>query len=223
MASFIVGVLSSLAASLVAVAASWMLSRHVRGAGVRLLARATGVGIDRFYPHQKEAEADLVEEISRARWLKVVAGRGNEFTRGMLARAWQEGRLESARFLLPAPGGGRDSWLHRRESAVRRSDPGLYEGMLAEQVRTNAHYLTELGEEQGGVQVRFYELPNTLRIVLTDRAAFITFYREEEHGRDSPCIRAPFPGALYEFARDFFSAVWEAGSGPPRAEPPLDA
>ncbi|MFW5418482.1 hypothetical protein J0910_17875 [Nocardiopsis sp. CNT-189] len=214
MASFIVGVLSSLMASLVAVAATWMLSRHVRRVGVRLLARAVGVGIDRFYPHQREAEADVVEEVSCARWLKVAAGRGSEFTRGTLARAWQGGRLESVRFLLPDPDGGRGSWLYRRESAVRRSDPGLYEGMLAEQVRTNAHYLTELGEEQGDVQIRFYELPNMFRIVLTDRTAFITFYQEEEHGRDSPCIRAPFPGALYEFARDFFAAAWEAGRPP---------
>lgn len=57
-----------------------------------------------------------------ARWVKVMAGRGNELTRDSFQAVWDEAdsRLESVQILLPNPDSGADSYLAHRESEIQK-------------------------------------------------------------------------------------------------------
>ncbi|RCV50995.1 hypothetical protein [Marinitenerispora sediminis] len=215
MASFLSDVLSSLAASGVVVFLGWAMSSRLRRWLVRLLSLLTGTGVLRTYQRQLDAEDDLSRDIARARWLKVLTGRGNALTRDAFAPVWSRSasRVESAWILLPDPERGPDSWLGQREDDVRRFDPGFTPGLLAEQVRANSAYLGEVARTRAGVELRYYDLPNIYRVVATDRAAYITFYESTAHGRHSPCVYAQRPGPLYDAALRMVSAAWR-GSRP---------
>ncbi|QLH20694.1 hypothetical protein [Streptomyces sp. Rer75] len=49
-------------------------------------------------------------------------------------------------------------------------------------------------------------------MIATDRAAYITFYSNSAHGRNSPCLYARAPGLLYSIACQQFDAAWTDSS-----------
>nr|WP_113702213.1 hypothetical protein [Nonomuraea lactucae] len=162
------------------------------------------------------AVPELAAELARARWVRVLAGRGNELTRDGFAAVWEgAGRLESVQVLLPDAGLGPGSWLSVREAEMRRMDVGFSPGLLTEQVRVNAAYVSEVARRRENVSLRFYDLPNVHRIVVTDRVAYLTLYRQTEHGRNSPCVVARRPGLMYDYALLLFTTAWEHAR-PPR-------
>ncbi|MFI6457166.1 hypothetical protein ACIBF6_37120 [Streptosporangium amethystogenes] len=91
--------------------------------------------------------------------------------------------VAARRFLLPDVDLGSDSWLSRREKEMRRVDLGFSSGLLAEQVRVNAAYVREVARHRENVSLRFYDLPNVHRVIITDNVAYLTIYR---HARGHP-------------------------------------
>ncbi|WP_433496800.1 hypothetical protein ACQP1K_17600 [Sphaerimonospora sp. CA-214678] len=216
MDAFMLGVVSSLLATAITVVGGWLLSVRSRRWPVTVLSRLTGLGVRHVFPHQRQASQELAAELARARWVRVLAGRGNELTRDGFATLWQTpgSRLESVQVLLPDPDAGPGSWLSRRETEMRRVDLGFSPGILAEQVRINAAYVTEVARHREHVSLRFYDLPNLHRVIVTDNAAYLTMYRQSEHGRDSPCILAHRPGLMYDYALLLFTTAWEHSRPP---------
>ncbi|GLX03038.1 hypothetical protein [Microtetraspora sp. NBRC 16547] len=211
MEEFLIGVASSLVAGALAVIGGMALSPRIRSWPTLLLSRLTGLGISRVLPRQRLATNDLKAELDKARWVRVLTGRGNELTRDGFAALWEnEGRrLEFVHVLLPDTCHRSMSWLAWREDEIRRFDPGFSRGMLAEQIDINAAYISEAAHDRDNIELRRYNLPNLHRIVITDRVAFLTLYRPATHGRDSPCIVAPRPGLLYDYALQLFTTAWD--------------
>lgn len=219
MTGFTLGVASSIVATALTVLGGWMFSRRARWWILSVLSRLSGLGDVRVYRHQSDANNELAREIGRARWIRVMVGRGNELTRDGFRPLWAgAGRAPAhIRVLLPDPTpavDGRESWLDRREGELVVSDPGYGSGVLAEQVLANYHYVRAASGNKERAQVRFYDLPHLYRIIATDRLAFLTIYEESTHGRNSPCIVVRRPGKLYEFALRAFSVAWESGRVP---------
>ncbi|WP_214104533.1 hypothetical protein [Acrocarpospora catenulata] len=211
MTEFMIGVVSSLVATVLAVVGGMVLSPRVRSWPTLLLSRFTGLGISRVHPRQRVAANDLTKELSKARWVRVLAGRGNELTRDGFAALWEDTgrRLEFVHVLLPDTDHRSASWLDWREDEIRRIDPGFSRGMLAEQVDINAGYISEVAVDRNNIELRRYNLPNLHRIVITDRVAFLTLYRRASHGRDSSCIVASRPGLMYDYALQLFTTAWD--------------
>ncbi|GAA0983043.1 MULTISPECIES: hypothetical protein [Nocardiopsidaceae] len=111
MTEFMLGVTSSLAATAVTVGLGGLLSRRLRWWLLAAVARLSGLGVLRVHRHQDDARAELSGEISRARWLRVMVGRGNELTRDGFAPLWNGGGRppDFVRVLLPDPGSDRSS------------------------------------------------------------------------------------------------------------------
>nr|WP_221473430.1 hypothetical protein [Planomonospora venezuelensis] len=198
-------------ATALTIAGSWAFSTRSRQWPVALLSRVTGLGVRYVFPRQRLAAQQLAAELARARWVRVLAGRGNELTRDGFASVWEDAgrRLESVQVLLPDVDLGSDSWLARREAEIRRVDLGFSPGLLTEQVRTNAAYVSEVARHHENVLLRFYNLPNVHRIVITDNVAYLTMYRQTEHGRNSPCVVARRPGLMYDYALLLFATAWD--------------
>ncbi|MDH2424993.1 hypothetical protein [Sphaerisporangium sp. TRM90804] len=216
MDDFTLGVLSSLFATVLTCAGGWMLARRPARWPLLLLSRLTGLGVERVYAHQRDSNHDLPADLARARWVKVLAGRGNEITRDGFVPVWHGAgnAVESVRILLPDPARGTGSWLATRADELRRVDRGFSFGLLAEQIAVNAAYILEVARQRDDVVLRFYNLPNLHRVILTDHIAYLTFYGQHEHGRNSPCLVARRPGLLYDYAALLFSTAWESGRPP---------
>ncbi|MGB6164344.1 MAG: hypothetical protein WCF33_16775 [Pseudonocardiaceae bacterium] len=81
MSALILGVVNSLAVTALTATGGWILSTRARQWTTVLLSRLTGLGIQHIYQQQKSANLSIPTELSRARWVKVLAGRGNELAR----------------------------------------------------------------------------------------------------------------------------------------------
>ncbi len=204
------GVASSLLATALAVFGGWIASIRSRQWMMILLSRLTGLGVWRVVARQHLGAQQMKAELARARWVCVLAGRGNELTRDTFASVWEDAgrRIESVQVLLPDCQRGPSSWLTQREADMRRIDPGFFRGLLAEQVRINAAYVREIAHQRHSIALRFYDLPNLHRLIITDRAAFLTIYWTSEHGRNCPTILARHPGLMYDYALLLFQTTW---------------
>lgn len=211
MASFVLDVTSSLVATFLTVAGGWAVSKRLRRWVKGLCSRLAGLPIRQVYQRQELASSDLANDIAEARWIRVLAGRGNELTRDSFKPVWA-GTTPSqqvVQVLLPDMRPLPDSWLARREADIRRLDPGFSPGLLAEQVRTNATYVATAALRQGNVSLRFYNSPNVYRAIITDKVAYLTLYGDSAHGRHSPCIAARRPGLMYQLTLSLFTTAWE--------------
>ncbi|MEV0437569.1 hypothetical protein AB0I84_14625 [Streptomyces spectabilis] len=214
MTAFAFGILSSLAASGIALTLGLLRGSRPLWWLVTACSWFTGTGLGRVYQHQSSAEQDIERELARARWIKVLAGRGNVLTRETFSPLWSgELSLESVQILLPDPSTRTDSWLDRRSHDVCRFDPGFTPSLLRSQVQTNIDYLVQVSRTQSNFELHSFNLPNTCRVIVTDRGAYITFYSRSAHGSGSPCLYARTRGFLYAFALQQFDAAW-AGSSP---------
>ncbi|GAB3498992.1 hypothetical protein [Nocardiopsis coralliicola] len=208
---FISGVVSSLVASALVLAASRLAGVRLRTLLAARISHWLGIGALRIYPRQQDAEPDLARDVRRAQWVDVFAGRGNALTREPFAPL-QAGGLDSARIILPTANARPGSWLSRRAGELQDSDPGMAADVLSGQVHANATYIDALSRSRESVELRRYDLPHLLRVVATDRSAYLTFYQRGRHGRCSPCLRVARPGLLYDAARSLFSTVWHVST-----------
>lgn len=211
MREFVLGIVSSLAASALIVAAAWFGSHAVRGWVPRMLARLTGTTPIRAYRTQADANRHLAEDLRKARWIMVLAGRGNELTRDSFAPVWRHpDGYESIRVLLPDPEvNGPHTWLARREAENAKHDKGHAPGRLATQIRGNVEYLVEATKASANVELRLFDLPSVCRIVATDAVAYFTTYKQSDHGRNSPCLVWRNPSPMYEYAVRLCTVAWD--------------
>jgi hypothetical protein len=211
MVGFVLGIVSSLAATALTVVAGWLGFKRMRHWPVAALSKVTGLGIRRAYPQQKLANLDMSHDLAAARWVKVLTGRGNELTRDSFRQVWQEAdtRLESVQVLLPDPGPSAGSFLAAREAEIRRYDAGYRMGLLSEQIRSNIDYIATIAGKRDHVELRVFDLQQVCRIIVTDRVAYFTSYSASDHGRNSPCVVFSNPGPLYDFALRMFNVTWE--------------
>ncbi|MFF2957171.1 hypothetical protein ACFVVU_38260 [Kitasatospora sp. NPDC057965] len=219
MTDFLFGIFSSLAASAIVLALGLLRGSRPAWWLIAVCSWCTGTGLGRVYRHQSSAEQDIARDLGRARWIKILTGRGNVLTREVFSPLWS-GELspESVQVVLPDPDTRRDSWLDRRSHDVRRFDPGFTPDLLRSQVRTNMDYLAQATRAQRNVELRSFNLPNTCRVIATDRAAYLTFYSASAHGRNAPCLYARAPGLLYAVALQLFDSAWMNGSPVRRPE-----
>ncbi|MFJ4153115.1 hypothetical protein ACIP10_36960 [Streptomyces galbus] len=209
MTAFFLGILSSLTTSAVLLALSLLRASRPLWWLTAACSWFNGTGLRRVYRRQSAAERALADDIAHARWIKVMAGRGNILTRDAFAPLWS-GDLSpaSVQILLPDLRTPSGSWLDRRSQDVSRFDPGFTPDLLRSQIQANTAYLAQAVRSQRNIQLHGYDLPHTCRVIATDKVAYLTFYSDDAHGRNSPCLYAQAPGLLYTVALQQFETAW---------------
>ncbi|WP_329271647.1 hypothetical protein [Streptomyces pseudovenezuelae] len=221
MNAFLLGVLSSLATSALLLALSLLHAARPLWWLTAACSWFNGTGLHRVYRRQASAERTMRQDLARAQWVKVIAGRGNILTREAFAPLWSNTiSPASVQILLPDPDTPNDSWLDRRSHNVARFDPGFTPDLLRSQVRANIDYLTQAAQTHTGIWLRRYNLPHTCRIIATDKVAYLTFYSDNAHGRNSPCLYARAPGLLYTIALQQFDTAWANSTEAPDPQHP---
>jgi hypothetical protein len=209
MTPFLLGIGSSLVASAIILGFGLLRGSRPLWWLIAACSSFTGTGLRRVYRHQSSAEQDIARDLRRARWIKVLSGRGNVLTREAFFPVWS-GELapDSVQVLLPDSQVRGDSWLDRRSHDIGRFDPGYTPDLLRSQVRTNVDYLAHVTSSRNNVEIREFNLPNTCRVIATDQAAFLTFYSSSTHGRNTPCLHVRAPSLLYTIALQQFDIAW---------------
>ncbi|CAM5692328.1 hypothetical protein [Streptomyces chartreusis] len=221
MNAFLLGILSSLAASALLLALSLLRGSRPLWWLTAACSWFTGTGLRRVYRRQAAAEHHRGQDLADAQWVKVIAGRGNILTREAFAPLWSgDTSPASVQILLPDPDTPHGSWLDRRSHDVARFDPGFTPDLLRSQVRANIDYLTQAARTQPGIRLRSYNLPHTCRVIATDKVAYLTFYSDDAHGRNSPCLYARAPGLLYTIALQQFDTTWANSTEAPLTQRP---
>jgi hypothetical protein len=210
MTGFVVDVISSLVATALTVIGGWALSKRFRRSWTALLSRIAGLQVRRVYQRQELASEDLRADLADAQWIRVLTGRGNELTRDTFRHVWAgtTRNQQVVQVLLPDVRPGSGAWVAKREADIRRLDPGFSDGLLEAQIRANANYVAAAVRGQGTASLRFYNMPNVYRVIITDKVAYLTLYSNAAHGRHSPCIAASRPTLMYDLALSLFTTAW---------------
>lgn len=217
MSTFIVSVIGSVAATVLTFLGSLFWSHRFRWWLSRTVARLSDGDFGQTWRNKKESETDLQHEISRAKFVHLISGRGSELQRSTFA-ALLLGKSRSRKFqiLLPAVGDAdTGKWTEKRDQELSLFDPSFGGGLLAQQIETTVSSLSS-AVDAGFVELRRFSLPHIGRIVITDRVAFFTPYSEDRHGRDNPVMKYPAGSPLYEILERFFEQSWEAEDLPTR-------
>jgi hypothetical protein len=211
MSSFIVGVVSSLVASILLLAGGWFSSFRFRRFCTRMLGKLAKVDILAAYPTQRDAAPDVSSALRQATEVSIFAGRGSELTRSTFDEMWNAagGRLSKIRILLPDPEvSGPGTWFAYREQEMAGHDTAYGDSLIAEQVKANLRYVARKASSKPAVEVRVYDFPHLGRLIITDESAFLTTYRSSEHGSASPCLLFSNKGPLYDFCMRIFEKSW---------------
>jgi hypothetical protein len=188
-------------------------SRQARWVVNGALGRLLGIELDKVYQSSGFAQSDVADDMKRARSVAIFAGRGDELQRGAFKSLFAErprNRSVQIRILLPATRtGARVDWIKQRETELSGFDSSFGNGLLRRQVEANAEFLRPYEGEH--LEVRRYSMPHFGRVIITERAAYLTFYRAETHGRECQVYRF-HRGDFYDGLTRIFELAWEAAA-----------
>ncbi len=190
-----------------------VFSRQARWVLNGALGRLLGIELDKVYESSAMAQPDLTYDMRRARTVAIFTGRGDELQREAfkpLFAGRPEHRSVRVRVLLPATNtGARVDWVKQREIELGRFDASFGHGLLRRQIGSNVEFLR--GYQGRNVEVRRYSMPHLGRLVITERAAYLAFYRADVHGRECHVYRF-HRGDFYDGLVRIFELAWDAGA-----------
>ncbi|WP_037912013.1 hypothetical protein [Actinacidiphila yeochonensis] len=206
---------ASLFASALFVALAWALSKTARRFLRGLAAHLLHLDVEEVFRNSREAASDIKRELSRAREVSILTGRGAELQRDsfeeLLLRC--QARRCRCRILLPKldVAAGEANWITNREEEMQAFDAAFGTGLLRRQIAATYDYLAPLSVV-GHLEVRDYSVPHIGRIVATERVLYLTPYTADRHGRESTVIKYR-RGETYDFLMRLVDKLW-AASGP---------
>jgi hypothetical protein len=213
---FLFSVVASIVAGLVLLATTATLSARVRWLLTGILGRLLDVDIDEVFSDKKAAERDIKREISKARNVAILTGRGNELQRDTFDSLFLHKPATTkvrCRVLLPETDPTRPgyTWTEQRERELATFDRAFGRDLLREQIETNVRFLEQY-VAAGQAELRRFNSPHVGRVVLTERCAYFTPYRKDRHGRDSVVYKFR-RGDMYDSYLRLFEQLWEATDG----------
>jgi|GEM_PF-1043575 len=208
--SFALGVTSSLAASALIILAASLWSGRTRTLLASLASKFLGGNYAAQWPDRHSSERTFQKEIHRAKWLIYCGSRGNEFQRDAFRELLADRPRSSSvgvKILLPDTADPRGrSWCALREKELA-FDPSFRGATLATQIATTLKVL-EGYAEQGLVEVRTHAEPHFARIVLTDKALFLSAYSDGRHGRDDAVAMFTCESVAYAAMKRYCDQIW---------------
>jgi hypothetical protein len=196
--------------------AGGLLSRRFRSLAIALLGILVESDVVEIFPTQRAASADISRSLARASRVCVLTGRGGELQRETFAPLWDstKGHTRTVMILLPATQPkDHANWVGDRESEIATFDSAYRKpGVLTSQIEAATAFVESHSDGQG-TQLRRYNAPHLGRIILTEDYAYLTPYRADQHGRDSPTIKYRAGGHTFRFLQRMFDKYWIAAIG----------
>lgn len=220
---FLLGVLASLVAGILLLVAGSVVSSQFRGLVTGILSRLLSIDIECVYPNKASAHHDIKAELTRARQVMIFAGRGNELQSEVFApmlRKKAAAEYPAVSILLPTteyPPPGQCDWTLQRETELAQFDNAFGTGLLRRQIEISVSFF-EPHVAHGAVTLRRFSAPHIGRIVVTDRYAYYTPYRDDAPPSESTVYKFRRDGPMYDNLTRLFEQIWH--SCPPL--PPIE-
>ncbi|MCK5493552.1 MAG: hypothetical protein KAJ14_10620 [Candidatus Omnitrophica bacterium] len=211
---FFFNVLSSIVGGAVLLILAAIFSMKIRWLLIGVFAMILDIDINNVFRNKKAAESNLKEEIDKAKFVYVLAGRGNELQRDPFNSIFSHRNVNRdipTKILLPQTqfSNGEFDWLMQREMETAQFDSGYGHGMLHTQVEANAEFIQRY-TQNNKIELQRFNSPNIGRIIVTDRCVFYTPYREDAHGRHSKVYKFRKNGEMYYNFLRLFNQLWNA-------------
>jgi len=213
--AFLLSGLSSLLAGVILLLVMSVMSPRFRWVLTGLLARMLTIDIDFVFPNKVAAQKDIEEELKRAKEVVIFAGRGNELqseTFAPILRGRHDGSKRPVRILLPRTELSHQDeydWTAQREGELAKFDSAFGSGLLRKQIEiTVAFFQSYIAD--GTVDLRRFCCPHIGRILVTDRFAYFTPYRDDAHPRESCVYKFRRDGNMYDNLSRLFEQLWHS-------------
>jgi hypothetical protein len=204
--------ISSLLAGIVIILFGGIFSRKLKWILTATMGRILGIDTEFVFKNPRDAEADLMKEITHAKFIKLFTGRGNELQRETfkIALTNSDRKNRKIKILLPLSHLRPDEkdWTKQREMELSQFDHAFGNGVLKDQIDTTIKFLNNLAVK-GVVEIKYYNHPHMGRILLTDKTVYFTPYRDDAHGRDCNVIKYRRGGIMYDYFLRYFNLLWE--------------
>jgi hypothetical protein len=209
---FVMTILAELVAIALLTIIGGFFSKKARWVLTAIFGRLLDIDVEHVFRNKSEADADIQEELGRSSGVYLLTGRGNELQRKTFASALSrtpKGGKPGFRILLPVtkPITSGADWTAQREGEIAAVDTAFGNGILSEQIETTVKFLSSY-IRTGAVELKRFNYPHIGRILITDRVAYFTPYREDAHGRDSTVIKYRRGGEMYDCLARLFNQLW---------------
>lgn len=213
--SFTVSVFASVIGTVLVMMAGTLVSVFARRVLTDILGRFLKVDIEFVYNSPDHADADIKRDLSDARSVYIITGRGMDLQRSLpdcLGLGMGERCGKDVRVLLPDPDVPTDcvDWIAEREAEVAQFDADFGDGILRTQVETTVKYLQK-PTKNGQMRLRGFNYPHVGRIIITNREAYFTPYRSDRHSQFCRVIKYRAGGDTYECLHRLFDNLWKVG------------
>lgn len=209
--SFVLNVLASIVGGVLLIWLAGILSAKARWIFTAAVARWLDIDVEFVFRNQADAASDLQKELEGAMDISILTGRGSELQRETFAPLFTpRSSRGSVRILLPdtEPPDGTYNWTDQRENELASFDDTFGGGMLARQIDTSVTFVRQQ-VKAGRAQLRLFNAPHIGRIVITERYAYYTPYRDDVHGRDVRVYKFR-RGDMYDNFKRLFGQLWQA-------------
>jgi hypothetical protein len=213
MASFLVGVVSSLVASAILLSLTYIWSAKFREAVIGFILRGSRGIVARQWPNRRAGEATFVAELRRAQWMKFFGSRGLGFQTDLFESimvARPANSSTSVRVLLPDTL-DEDSlyWIRQREAELAKFDRSFSGDLLRDQIEATVKAI-EGYSQSGMLELRRHRLPHFGRVVITDNVIFVVGFTARTHGYQDPMAMYDYQSPVYVALNRLFDITWDS-------------
>jgi hypothetical protein len=203
----LVGAVGSLMATVAYIGVTYLATHKFKAQIIRLALRMLGVGLDRVYKDQSDAQEDISAAARGASMVRVLGMRGRSLVDGYLNFLLDK-PFRKVCLLLADP----DAPLDYNPVAIRAREIILSDDQTALQRYTDEARETLRAlyrwNDNPGCMLKVYQFPPIFRMVATERTMFFSFYPEVGRARDNVMFRVPSDSPLYIMLSRYFDKVW---------------
>lgn len=213
MVAFLVGVVSSLVASVMVLGLAYAWSARFREMVISFILRGSRGSVARQWQNRRAGESVFVAELRRANSIKFIGSRGLEFQTDLFESimvARPANSSTAVRVLLPDTTDA-DSlyWIQQRENELDKFDHSFSGEMLRTQIDVSVKAI-EGHSQSGKLELRRHRLPHFGRVVITDNVIFVIGFTATTHGYQDAMAMYDFHSPVYTALNRLFDITWES-------------
>jgi len=204
MLNFLLGVLSSIAGSLILIVLTRISSKYIF---FEFCSRMLGNELLVKFENRESSKKSLQSALNSSSMVYIFAGRGNELRREPFEELFHKrpaNRKVDLQILLPNPEQDdiRNNWLKEREAELSSFDSSYKVNTLKTEIIASIQYLKGYFEQDKCI-LGLYSFPHIGRFIVTDDYLFLTPYSNKNHARDCPVYKFKKGHLYYNYLRLF--------------------
>ena len=206
MKEVLVGIGSSVAATVIVAMFAWRFRKHCRIA----INKIFDTGILYIYKDQEEAEPDIRESFRHSTIIKVLTLRGKSFLSDMGRLGFivnDLGSWQTLKFMMSDPDPGVDpNYIRLRAEELLEID-GQDANDFLEEVRQDVTILARKGT-QLPISPKLHNSPAVFRLISFEDEMYLLFYSRRSRAINNQVYRCPSSSELYKACNRYFDLVY---------------